>query len=73
MKRVERRCSGRKILTQHLERLPPAAALALNLIYPDYVTIVCGAIENLPQAFSRLDEGNRRESLPARTEKESTI
>ncbi len=71
MKHGERRRSGRKILTQDFERLPPAAALALNLTCSDYVEIVCGTIENLPQAFSKLDEGNRRRSLPARSEKES--
>lgn len=72
MKHGERRRSGRKILTQDFERLPPAAALALNLTCSDYVAIVCGTIENLPQAFSKLDAGNQRRSLPARSEKESS-
>jgi len=72
MKHGERRRSGRKILTQDFERLPAAAALALNLTCSDYVAIVCGAIENLPQAFSKLDERNRRRSLSARPEKESS-
>ena len=71
MKHGERRRSGRKILTRDFERLPPGAALALNLTCSDYVAIVCGSIENLPQAFSKLDEGNRRRSLPARAEKMS--
>lgn len=67
MKHGERRRSGRKILTQDFERLPSAAALALNLTRPDYVEIVSGAIENLPQAFSKLDYGHRAHSLRART------
>ena len=67
MKHGERRRSGRKILTQDFERLPPAAALALNLNRSDYVKIVCGTIEDLPQAFSKLDDGHRGNSLRART------
>lgn len=66
MKHGERRRSGRKILTQDFERLPPAAALAMNLTRPDYVVILCGSVEQLPRAFATLDEGNRAHSLPAR-------
>jgi len=67
MKHGERRRSGRKILTQDFERLPPEAALALNLTRPDYVEIICGTIENLPHALSTLDHGHRAHSLRART------
>ena len=31
------------ILTQDLEQLPPAAALAINLKSADYVAILCGS------------------------------
>jgi hypothetical protein len=68
MKHGERRRSGRKVLTQDFERLPAAAALALNLTRPDYIAILCGSVEHLPRAFATLDEDNRSHSLPARTQ-----
>lgn len=55
MKHDERRRSGRKILTHDFEYLPPAAALVYNLNRPDYVSIVCGSLECLHEAFARLD------------------
>lgn len=55
IKHDERRRSGRKNLSQDLEHLPAEAALAYNLKYPDYVAIICGSLEDLPLAFSRLD------------------
>ncbi len=67
MKHGERRRSGRKDLAQDFERLPPAAALAANLTRPDYVSIVCGSLDQLPQACARLDAGDRRRSLAARS------
>jgi len=60
LKHGERRRSGRKVLTQDLEKLPPAAALAMNLTHSDYVSIVCGSLDNLPAAFARLDCKIRR-------------
>lgn len=62
MKHGERRRSGRKNLTQDLEQLPPAAALATNLRSSDYVAIVCGSLDQLPHAFAQLDASNRRRS-----------
>lgn len=62
IKHGERRRSGRKILTQDLEQLPPAAALATNLRSSDYVAIVCGTLDQLPQAFAQLDAAIRRRS-----------
>jgi hypothetical protein len=59
LKHGERRRSGRKILTQDFERLPPSAALAANLDCPDYVETLCGSLANLPTAFARLDAVNR--------------
>ena len=55
LKHAERRRSGRKILTQDLEQLPAAAALARNLLRPDYVELVCGSLDRLPAAFAELD------------------
>ena len=66
MKHGERRRSGRKVLTQDFEQLPHAAALARNLTKPDYVTIRCGTLDNLPSAFAQLDATDRSRSLPAR-------
>ena len=60
MKRGERRRSGRKVLAQDLEQLPPAAALAANLRLADYVAILCGSLDMLPQAFAQLDASSRR-------------
>jgi hypothetical protein len=66
LKHRERRRSGRQILTQDLECLPPAAPLAFNLTRPDYVSLVCGSLDELPRAFAALDQADRRQSLPAR-------
>lgn len=55
LKQDERRRSGRRTLTQDLEHLPPASALARNLTRPDYVEILCGSLADLPTAFARLD------------------
>lgn len=55
LKRDERKRSGRKVLTQDMENLPPAAALVQNLKHEDYVEILCGSIEELPEAFHNLD------------------
>lgn len=62
LKHGERRRSGRKILTQDLEQLPPAAALTANLRSSDYVAIVCGSLDKLPNAFAVLDRDSRRRS-----------
>jgi hypothetical protein len=55
LKHDERRRSGRRILTQDLEHLPPAAALARNLARADYVGILSGSLALLPAAFAQLD------------------
>lgn len=63
-KHGERRRSGRKTLTQDLERLPGIAPLAANLNKADYVSILCGQIEELPAAFAALDARHRHFALP---------
>ena len=70
LKHGERRRSGRKILTQDFERLPPTAALAVNLGCPDYVGILCESLADLPTAFAKLDAENRQK--PAATKKTGT-
>jgi len=72
LKHGERRRSGRKTLTQDLEVLPPAAALATNLLHPDYVHLVCGSLEHLAEAFARLDVSDRSCSIAAGTPSNST-
>jgi len=54
-KRGIRRQTGKKILTQELESTPPESALVSNLKDPQYVQILCGSIEKLPEAFAELD------------------
>lgn len=68
LKHGERRRSGRKILTQDLEQLPPTAALVPNLLKPDYVSILCGSLDKLPAAFAALDAQDqdlKRRKTPA--------
>jgi len=62
-KHGERRRSGRKTLTQDLERLPAAATLVSNLARPDYVELVCGSLENLAGAFADIDADRKRRKL----------
>jgi hypothetical protein len=62
LKHGGRRRSGRKILWQDFEHLPAAAALAANLNHADYVPIVCGSLDRLPEAFAKLDARSRQNS-----------
>jgi hypothetical protein len=59
LKHCERQRSGRRILTKDLENLPAEAALVYNLERDDYVNIVCGSLDQLPQAFAQLDREER--------------
>jgi hypothetical protein len=59
LKHGERRRSGHKVLTQDFEMLPPSAAPAMNLRRSDYVSIVCGSLDQLPIAFAQLDAKKR--------------
>ena len=68
----ERRRSGRKILTQDFEILPPAAALATNLHHADYVSLVCGSLDRLPEAFAALDAPHRSRSIAVGAKQNST-
>ena len=55
IKHDERRRSGRKNLGQDLENMPAEAALAYNLEHDDYVSLLCGSLNLLPEAFAELD------------------
>ena len=50
-----RRRLGRAQLGRDLEDQPAQAALAQNLRHPDYVRILCGTLDQLPQAFATLE------------------
>jgi hypothetical protein len=63
IKHGERRRSGRKNLTQDFENMEAAAALARNLTRPDYVELVCGTLDDLPEAFAALDADRREKKL----------
>ena len=63
LKQGERRRSGRKILSSDFEHLQPEAALARNLLCTDYVEILCGSIERLPQEFAEFDAERRQHLL----------
>ena len=63
MKHGERQRSGRKHLTQDLEHLPAEAMLVHNLKCPDYVSIICGSLDRLAEAFAKLDREERERRL----------
>jgi len=65
MKQGVRRRSGRENLAADLEHLPPEAALACNLLCPDYVEILYGSLDQLPQTFAELDALRRQRVLSA--------
>ena len=68
IKHSERRRSGRKNLSQDLEHLPASAALAYNLKDTDYVSIICGSLDKLAEAFVQLDQdeqSRRQKNLPS--------
>ncbi len=70
LKHDERRRSGYKNLGYVLEHLPAEATLVPNLVRDDYVTTVCGSLDNLPQAFAELDRQQRERRLNGESPKE---
>jgi len=50
-----RRRLGRAHLGRDLEQQPPQVMLAANLEHPDYVRVLCGSLDHLPEAFAELD------------------
>ncbi len=59
-----RRRLGRAHLGRDLEDQPAQAALVANLRHLDYVQIVCGTLDRLPQAFAELDRQGFKETTP---------
>lgn len=51
-----RRRTGRKNLGRDLEDQPSQAVLVRNLKEPAYVQILCGSLDNLPEALARLEQ-----------------
>jgi len=54
-KQLLRRRLGRANLARDLQQQPAQVALVANLRRSDYIQILCGSLENLPDAFARLD------------------
>jgi hypothetical protein len=48
---------------QDLEKLHAEAALAYNLKRDYYVSLLCGSLERLPEAFAELDSNERFDGL----------
>ena len=55
---------GRAHLGRDMEDQPAQTALTTNLRHPEYVQILCGTLDQLPQAFGQLDRQTSRE-LPS--------
>ena len=70
LKHDERRRSGYKNLGYVREHLPAEATLVANLLHNDYVTTVCGSLDNLPQAFAELVRQQRESRLKGESPKE---
>ena len=54
-KQCLRRRVGRALLGRDMELQPAQAALARNLLLPDYVRVLCGSLDNLPMALAKLN------------------
>lgn len=50
-----RRRLGRAHLGRDLEQQPPQVMLTTNLEHPDYVRVLCGSLDHLPEAFAELE------------------
>ena len=64
-----RRRLGRAHLGRDMQDQPAQAALAANLLCPEYVRIVCGTLDRLPQALAAttpLQRNNRDAKLRRR-------
>jgi hypothetical protein len=69
VKRFERRITGKKKLNREVDALPGHALLVFNLKSPSYVNLVCGSLEQLPQAFAELA---RQGKFPKPSDKDGT-
>jgi len=67
LKQEERKRSGRKVLAKDFEDLPEGVPLIKNLKKSDYVEVLCGSLENLPEAIAKLDRDKRDKGDPSPT------
>jgi len=56
VKRFLRRISGKKKLNREVNALGDQALVVFNLKTPAYVKLICGSLDNLPQAFAELSQ-----------------
>lgn len=69
-----RRRLGRAHLGRDLDDQPAQAALAANLRHADYVQILCGSLDHLPEAFAELDASALHQGHPLdRTSRNSAL
>jgi len=76
LKHDERLRSGHRNLGHTLEHLPDNVALVRNLARDDYVTTVCGSLDELPRAFAQLDSIERDENrlgVPQQQDQQDTL
>jgi hypothetical protein len=59
-----RRRLGRANLGRDLDDQPAQVALVANLRHADYVRILCGSLDNLPEAFAMLDQQALQNATP---------
>jgi len=71
-KQGERRRSGRKVLSKDFEDLPGAAPMVQNLRHVDFVKLLCGTIDKLPEAFAMLDQKKKTQRTCSRPPKDAT-
>lgn len=64
-KRFERRVTGKKRVHREVDALSSQALLVFNLKTPRYVELVCGSLEQLPQAFAELARKGKSPKLSA--------
>lgn len=72
LKRDERKRSGRKVLSKDFEDLPDGVPLIKNLKKPDYVKILCGSLDNLPDAIAKIDHTERAKKYTKKTQSINT-
>ena len=61
-------------LGRDLEDQPAQAALVANLQHPEYVSVVCGSLDNLTTAFAELDEQAFEQTTPlSRNNRDSSL
>lgn len=72
-KRLLRRRLGRANLGRDMQQQPAQVAIALNLRFPDYVRVLCGSIDNLPDAFADLQQHDIPEGVLDRDHRDADL